>query len=116
MEKRHGVCTCAFSAVLLAFQISVGKEDDEENSAVAICHRLCQESGITNERGHVLYTDNWYTGIKLCKEFFEEYGWYVVGTVTPTDRKARADEDIPCLKLLNGARNGVKNEGGSMKP
>ena len=42
------------------------------------------------------------------KEFFEKYGWSVVGTVTPTDKKARADEDIPFLKLSNGARNGVE--------
>ena len=46
--KVYALC-CAYSAVLLAFQIYVGKEDDEENLAVAICHRLCQESGITNE-------------------------------------------------------------------
>ena len=79
-----------------------------ENSALAIYHRLYQESGITNEQGHVLYTDNWYTGIKLCKEFFEKYGWSVVGTVSPTNRKACADKDITFLKLSNGARNGVK--------
>jgi hypothetical protein len=103
----YALC-CAFSAVLLAYQVYVGKEDDVDNSAVAICHRLCKEAHITGEKGHVLYTDNWYTGIKLCKEFFEEYGWTVVGTVTTTDKKARADEDIPFLKLSNGARDGVE--------
>ena len=64
--KVYALC-CAYSAVRLAFQIYVGKEDEEDNSAVAICHRLCLQSGITNERGHVLYTDNWYTGIKLSQ-------------------------------------------------
>ena len=28
-----------------------------------------------------------------------------MGTITPTDKKSRADEDIPFLKLSNGARN-----------
>ena len=75
---------------------------------MAIYHQLCREAGITGERGHVLYTDNWYTGIKLCKEFFKQYGWNVVGTITPTDKKASADEDIPFLNLSKRAINSVK--------
>ena len=55
-----------------------------------------------------MYTDNWYTGIKLCSEFFENYGWTVVGTISTTDKKSRADLDIPFLKLSNGARLGVE--------
>jgi hypothetical protein len=39
---------------------------------------------------------------------FNEYGWTIVGTISPTDKKSRADEDVPFLKLSNGARNGVK--------
>ena len=106
--KVYALC-CACSAVLLAFQVYVGKEDDEtENSAVPICHRLCRQAGITGERGHVLYTDNWYTGMALCKQFFEEYGWTVVGTISATDKKARADGDIPFLILSKGARNALE--------
>ena len=41
----------------------------------AVCHHICRSAGITKEPGHVLYTDNWCTGIKLCKEFFAQYGW-----------------------------------------
>ena len=81
------------------------------NATVATCggsRRLCRSAGITKERGHVLYTENWYTGIKLCKDFFERYGWTVVGTVTPTDKKLRADEDIPFLKLPKGAKDGLE--------
>ena len=105
--KVYALC-CAVSAVLLAYQVYTAKEDERDNSATEICHRLCRSAGITKERGHVLYTDNWYTGIKLCKEFFERYGWTVVGTVTPTDKNSRADEDIPFLKLSKGARDGLE--------
>ena len=105
--KVYALC-CACSAVLLAYQVYVGKENEADNSAVAICHRLCSEAGITKERGHVLYTDNWYTGMELCKQFFERYGWTVVGTITSTDKKARADEDIPFLKMSKGALLGLE--------
>ena len=44
-------------------------------------------------------------GIKFCKEFFEHYGWTVVGKITPTDKKARADKKIPFLKLSKSTIN-----------
>ena len=31
-----------------------------------------------------------------------------MGTIKSTDKKSRADEDFPFLKLSNGARDGVK--------
>ena len=39
---------------------------------------------------------------------FEEYGWTVVGAISATDKKARADEDIPFLKLSKGTRNALE--------
>ena len=39
---------------------------------------------------------------------FTKFGWTILGTIVPTDKKSRADEDVPFLKLPNGARNGVK--------
>ena len=39
---------------------------------------------------------------------FKKYGWTIVGTIVPTDKKSREDEDIPFLKLSNGAKIGVK--------
>ena len=44
----------------------------------------------------------------LAKHIFEKYGWMIVGTITPTDKKSRSDHDIPFLKLSNGARNEVE--------
>ena len=39
---------------------------------------------------------------------FERYGWTICGTVTPTDKKARQDEDVPFLKLSAGAVQEVR--------
>ena len=109
---KHGIkvfaLCCAFSAVILAFKVYIGKEDDTDGTTVGVCNDLCIDAGLTESRGRVLYTDNYYTSVKLAKHMFNEYGWTIVGTISPTDKKSRADEDIPFLKLSNGARNGVK--------
>ena len=55
-----------------------------------------------------MYTNNWYTGVKLCKEFFEKYGWAVIGTISPLEKKSRANYDIPFLNMSNGTRLGVE--------
>ena len=42
---KHGIkvfaLCCAFSAVILAFKVYVGKEDDSDGSAAAVCENLC---------------------------------------------------------------------------
>ena len=40
---------CAVSTIVLAYHIYIGKEDDIDNSDVAIWHRLCKQVGITGE-------------------------------------------------------------------
>ena len=54
-------------------------------------------------QGPVLYTDNWYTSVPLARHLFEKYGWLIVGTISPTDKKTREEYDIPFLQLSNGA-------------
>jgi len=46
--------------------------------------------------------------VKLALLMYEKYGWTIVGTISATDKKSREDEDIPFLKLSNGARMQVK--------
>ena len=41
-------------------------------------------------------------------QVFDQYGWTIVSTIVPTDKKSREYDLIPFLKLSNGARNGVK--------
>ena len=88
----------------LGFEVYVGKEDDISGSAVDICVRMIVAAGLTLARGRVLYTDNWYTSMALAIKLMCDYGWAMVGTIVPTDKKSRADKDIPFLKLSNGAK------------
>ena len=69
---------------------------------------LCNQAGLLQARGRVLYNDNYYTSIKLAKHMYEKYGWIIVGTIVPTDRKYREADDFPFLKLENGAQDSVK--------
>ena len=95
------------SSILLNIIVYCGKEDDEDRSAVSVCDRLCVGANITGQRGRTLYTDNYWISMKLATHFFENYGWFIVGTISPTDKKSRQDLDIPFLKLSNGARLGI---------
>ena len=109
---KHGikvfVLCCAYSAVVLSMEVYVGKEDEIAGDALSVCDRLMSAASINFQRGRTLFTDNYYTSVKLARHLFENYGWSVVGTITPTDKKSRQDEDFPFLKLSNGARLGVK--------
>ena len=58
-----------------------------------------KEAELTKSRGRTLYTDNYYTSIKLAKHLFEKYRWTLVGTIVPTDKKTREDHDILFLKV-----------------
>ena len=51
----------------------VGKEDDSDNPAAAVCELLCKDAGLMGQRGLVLYTDNYYTYVKLLRLMFEKY-------------------------------------------
>ncbi len=77
-------------------------------TAVDVCDRLVNEAELTGPRGRTLYTNNYYTSVKLAKHLFEKYRWTMVGTIVPTDKKTREDHDIPFLKLSNGAHNGLE--------
>ena len=60
------------------------------------------------QKGHVLYTDNWYTSVALAQHMvFEKHRWTIVGTIVPTDKKGRSGLDIPFHKLSKGARESV---------
>ena len=68
--KVFALC-CDVSAIILAFKVYVGKEDDYDGSAVGICDGLVDDAGLTKARGRVLYTDNYYTSVKLAKLMYE---------------------------------------------
>ena len=86
----------------------MGTDKKTDGTAVDVCDRLVNEAELTGPRGRTLYTDNYYTSVKLAKHLFEKYRWTMVGTIVPTDKKTCEDHDIPFLKLSNGARNGLE--------
>ena len=110
---KHGIkvfCVCcAISGIMLAYEVYRGNKDKKtDGTAVDVCDRLVNEAELTGPRGRTLYTDNYYTSVKLAKHLFEKYRWTMVGTIVPTDKKTCEDHDIPFLKLSKGARNGLE--------
>ena len=105
--KVYAMC-CAVSGIMIAWNVYTGSEEGVVNTTTKICADLAKQAGIDKERGRVLYTDNYYTSLKLARYFFEEFGWTITGTYASTDKKSRADSDFPFLRLSRGARDSVK--------
>ena len=86
----------------------MGKDDKtKDNSALVVCNDLVVDAGLSANCGWVLYTYNYYTSVELAKHMSKKYGWTIVDTIIPTDKKSREDEDVRFQMLSNGARNGV---------
>ena len=104
---KHGikvfVAACARTAIILSYEVYLGADlTTLDSTAVAVVERILQDADLFKARGRVLYTDNWYTSVKLAKVMFDKYGWTICGTITPTDKISRQDEDVPFLKLSAG--------------
>ena len=112
---KHGIkvfcLCCAYSAIMLSFEIYCGKDENKtDRTTVDICERLIHAADLVTGatgmiRGRTVYSDNYYRSIRMAKHLYEKYSWSLVGTIVPTDKKQRADEDVPFVKLSNGARN-----------
>ena len=96
--KMFAICS-SLSTILLYLKVYVGQEDDSDSTALGFFDRLVKEAGITNARGRTLYTNNYCTLMAIDKHIFNKYGWTIVGTIIPTEKKSRADHHIPLLKL-----------------
>jgi hypothetical protein len=105
--KVYAMC-CAVSGIMITWNVYTGAEDGVVNSTTKICADLAKQANIHRQKGRILYTDNYYTSVKLARYFFEEFGWTITGTYAPTDKKSRSDEDFPFLRLSRGARDSVK--------
>jgi hypothetical protein len=67
----------------LAYEVYCGKKDKKmDGTAVDVYDKLVKEAKLTGPRGHSLYTDNYYTSMKLAKHLFEKYRWTMVGTIS----------------------------------
>lgn len=52
-----------------------------------ISDQLVKLARLSAARGHIFYTDNWYTSIKLSIHMLEKYGRTNCGTVNATTTK-----------------------------
>jgi hypothetical protein len=92
----HGIkafCVyCAILGIMLAYEVYCRNKDKKmDGTAVNVCDRLVKQAELTSPCGHSLYTDNYYTSMKLAMHLFEKYRWTMVGIVVPTDKKTCED-------------------------
>jgi hypothetical protein len=75
---KHGIkvfCVhCAILGIMLAYEVYCGNKDKKtDGTAADVCDRLVKEVELTGPCGQTLYTDNYYTSMKLVKHLFEKY-------------------------------------------
>jgi hypothetical protein len=104
---------CAATAVMLAFEVYCGNENDNnktDNTMVNICKRLIHKADLVNNQtvaiicGFTIYSINYYTSAKILN-LNKKYQWILVDTVVPTKKTSCSDEDLPFVKLSNSAWN-----------
>jgi hypothetical protein len=87
----------------------VGTEKSNvDGNALEVCGRLITKANLTNAKGQILFTDNWYTSMNLAQHLWEKYWWTMCSTHTLMDKNLRQDHDVLFLKLSpRGALNMV---------
>ena len=79
----------------------LGKDYPLDLSAEATVVCLITNAGLIVQSSRIIYTNNWYTSIKLARTLFKEYNWLFFVTSSPTGKKTREEYDIPFHKLSN---------------
>ena len=72
---------CAETGVILSFEIYTGKDNTTEGGMVELVEKLITKCGLNDVTGRILYTDNYYTSMKLARSLYEKYKWQ--STVSP---------------------------------
>lgn len=106
---KHGIkvfaLCCALTGYIYAFYVYTGKENDPA-SATQIVQRLLalDPELVTNSKGRVMFTDNYYTSEELEAKLYEDYGMLLVGTVKLTKKLSRTVADFAFHRLSNAAK------------
>jgi hypothetical protein len=80
---KHGrkvFCLCsAATAVMLSFEVYCKKDNSNtDNTTVDICERLIHKTDLVNNqtegmiRGCTIYSDNYYTSVKMAKHLYKK--------------------------------------------
>ncbi|XP_022837335.1 piggyBac transposable element-derived protein 4-like [Spodoptera litura] len=110
-QKRHkyGIKEfklCTIPGYTYKVKVYAGKNDDVHNTPTNVVMSLCEDRF---ERGHTLFTDNWYTSITLARQLLQRE-MHLVGTVRK-NRKGLPKEVIDA-KLKRGEYKAAESNDG----
>jgi hypothetical protein len=105
--KVYALC-CSYTGYLYRFEIYTGKGGTADGSPTGVISRLLYGAGATGTSGRILYTDNFYTSLRVMKYIYVSFAMLLVGTYALTKKKSRTADDFPFAKLSNGALKSVQ--------
>ena len=100
--KVYALC-CSSTGYLYRFEIYTGKGGTADGSPTGVISRLLYGAGATGTTGRILYTDNFYTLLRVMKYIYVSFSMLLVGTYALMKKKSRTADDFPFAKLSNGA-------------
>ena len=94
---------CAVTGVILTFDIYTGDTYYAHKNTSDIVKNLVIVSELSENTGYKLFTDNYYTTLKVIQILYEQFKWLVCGTVVMKKRKKKdssyVTEDYPWRKM-----------------
>jgi hypothetical protein len=103
--KVYALC-CSYTSYLYRFEIYTGKGGTaEDGSPTGVISRLLYGAGATGTTGHILYTDNFYTSLRVIMKYIyvSFFAMLLVGTYALTKKKSHTADNFSFAKLSNGA-------------
>jgi hypothetical protein len=77
--KVYALC-CAYTGYLYMFEVYTGKGSTPDGSPKGVISRLLYGAGATGTTGRILYTDNFYTSLRVMKFIYLSFSMLLVGT------------------------------------
>lgn len=107
MESRYLLKVDAITEYLLGFTVYCGKDytGNGSSTTMGVVDDSIHKVNLQGNSGRVLYVDNYHTSVSLGKHMYGQYGygWFLVGTLSLSDKEKIDPEDRPFHKLSEGA-------------
>lgn len=71
------------------------KKDKEVTPILETDDKVICDAGLQSCSGHILYIENYYTSLDITKHLFEQYSWFIAGTLTLSDKIVGEPDDAP---------------------
>jgi len=110
---KHGIkvfaLCCAYTGVCYGWEVYTGSKGEPTGHAVKnlvtrLIHDVCH---LSQQKGRILFTDNWYTSMTTAKACWEQFSMLYVGTVSLTNKGACTKDDFPFDQLSKGAQSQI---------